>query len=61
MPKKLERCVRKVRKRGKNKDDAWAICTSSIKNSKKLSKASRKGSGIFTDKDLRRGYMEIKV
>lgn len=60
MPKKLDRCVRKVSKK-KGKKAAFAICTSSIKNSKKLSKASRRGSGIFSNKDLRRGYMEIKA
>jgi len=29
MPKKLERCVKKVRKQGKSKSSAYAICSSS--------------------------------
>lgn len=29
MPAKLERCVRKVSKRGKSKSSAYAICTKS--------------------------------
>tara|TARA_R100001086_G_C11619364_1_gene198368 strand:- start:111 stop:239 length:129 start_codon:yes stop_codon:yes gene_type:complete len=29
MPKKLERCVKKVRKSGKSKSSAWAICVKS--------------------------------
>jgi len=29
MPKKLERCVKKVRKKGKSKSAAWGICSKS--------------------------------
>lgn len=29
MPKKLERCVRRVRKKGKSKKSAWGICSKS--------------------------------
>ena len=29
MPKRIERCVRKVRKQGKKKNSAWAICSKS--------------------------------
>ena len=36
-PKKLERCVKKVKKTGKSKSSAWAICTKStgLKRKKK--------------------------
>lgn len=33
MPKKLDRCVEKVKKQGKSEDSAWAICQSSINKS----------------------------
>lgn len=34
MPKKLERCVKKVKKE-KGEDSAWAICTASVMGKKK--------------------------
>ena len=38
MPKKLESCVKKVSKTGKSKSSSYAICTSSLKKSKKKGK-----------------------
>ena len=35
MPKKLDRCVRKVKAEGKPEKSAWAICKSSTKKKKK--------------------------
>ena len=33
--KKLDRCVKKVQKRGKDKSSSYAICQSSLKKKKK--------------------------
>lgn len=30
MPKKLDECVKKVKKEGKSEDSAWAICQASV-------------------------------
>lgn len=30
MPKKLDRCVKRVKKEGKSEDSAWAICQSAV-------------------------------
>jgi len=38
MPKKLERCVRKVKRKGYSTSSAWAICKSSIRKSKRKKK-----------------------
>jgi hypothetical protein len=38
MPAKLERCVKKVKKQGKSKSSAYAICTASLKKAKKKGK-----------------------
>lgn len=38
MPKKLERCVKKVKKQGKSKDSAYAICTAQMKKNKSKKK-----------------------
>jgi hypothetical protein len=35
MPKKLDRCVEKVKASGKSKSSAWAICTAQIKKKSK--------------------------
>jgi hypothetical protein len=35
MPKKLERCVSKVEKKGQDKSSAYAICNASINKGKK--------------------------
>lgn len=32
MPKRLDRCVRKVRKTGKSESSAHAICNTALKN-----------------------------
>ena len=37
MPKKLERCVKDVKKKSGNKVNAWAVCTAAI-NKKKSKK-----------------------
>jgi hypothetical protein len=38
MPEKLERCVKKVQKKGHSKSSAWAICTDALKKKKKKKK-----------------------
>ena len=38
MPKKLEKCVSKVRKQGKSESSAYAICNAAIKPPKKPKK-----------------------
>jgi hypothetical protein len=35
MPKKLERCVKKVQKTGKDKSSSYAICNASLSKAKK--------------------------
>lgn len=35
MPRKLERCVKKVSKTGKDKSSSYAICNASLKKKKK--------------------------
>lgn len=35
MPKKLDECVKKLVKKCKSKESAWAICSSKIKKVKK--------------------------
>jgi hypothetical protein len=34
MPKKLDRCVKKVQKTGKDKSSSYAICNASLKKKK---------------------------
>lgn len=38
MPEKLDRCVKKLMKEGKSKEQAYAICVSSIKPKTKKKK-----------------------
>jgi len=38
MPKKVEHCVKKVKKQGKSSDSAWAICQSQYKKSRNSNK-----------------------
>jgi len=38
MPKKLERCVSKLKRSGKSESSAYAICNKSINRKKKKSK-----------------------
>jgi len=42
MPKKLDRCVKKLKKKGKKESSAWAICTDSIMNKKKSKNKKKK-------------------
>lgn len=42
MPKKLEECVKKVKKQGKSESSAWAICKSSMNKKKKTKKKGKK-------------------
>ena len=42
MPPKLERCVRDVKKSGKSKNSAWAICQSSVMKKGKNANKQRK-------------------
>lgn len=45
MPKKLDKCVKQVKKSGKSESSAWAICQSSVMGkgkSKKKKKDSKK-------------------
>jgi len=35
MPKKLDKCVKKVKAKGKSKKSAFAICNASLKKGKK--------------------------
>lgn len=35
MPKKLDRCVRKLKRKGKSESAAWAICRAARKKKKK--------------------------
>lgn len=42
MPKKLDSCVKKVQKKGKDKSSAYAICTSSLQKSGQMPKAKPK-------------------
>lgn len=35
MPRKYERCVKQVKKQGKSKSSAHAICTESVKKKRK--------------------------
>lgn len=35
MPKKLEKCVSKVKQTGKSESSAWAICNKTLKKKKK--------------------------
>lgn len=42
MPAKLDRCVKKLKKKGKSSRSAWAICNASVmKNSKKKKKKKK--------------------
>ena len=41
MPKKLERCVKKVRAKGKDKSGAYAICTAAIQKAAKKRRRKR--------------------
>ena len=38
MPKKLDRCVKKVKRQGKSESSAHAICNASIKKGKRKKK-----------------------
>lgn len=38
MPKKVHRCAKKLQKKGKSEDSAWAICTAAQKKKKKKRK-----------------------
>jgi hypothetical protein len=38
MPKKLDRCVKKVKAKGKKKVNPWAVCNASINKKKKKRK-----------------------
>ena len=42
MPKKLERCVKKIKKQGQDADSAWAICRDAINKAKKKKKKKSK-------------------
>ena len=41
MPKKLERCVKEVKKKSGNKVNAWAVCKASMNKSKKKTKKKK--------------------
>ena len=43
MPKKIERCVKKVKATGKSKSSAWAICSKSTGIKKKKGGGWTKG------------------
>lgn len=43
MPKKLDRCVKKVKKQGKDESSAYAICSASTGYKRKKSGGWRKG------------------
>lgn len=45
MPAKLDRCVKKVRKSGKSKSSAYAICSKTTGIKKKKGGGWRKGKG----------------
>lgn len=55
MPKKLERCVSKVRKQGKDKSSAYAICNASIKEEQMI-----KDHSTFDNADIEEACMYIK-
>ena len=41
MPKKMDRCVAQVKKQGKDKSSAYAICTSAMKKAQKATKPKK--------------------
>ena len=52
MPKKLERCVRKVRRKGHSKDEAYAICSEAT--GYKVGKGSTKKNKKWVKRKRRR-------
>lgn len=42
MPKKIERCVKEVEKKGHDKSSSYAICNASINKGKKKTKKAKK-------------------
>lgn len=62
MPKVLDRCVKKVKKKGHSESSAYAICSKSTgwKRAKGGGwKKSTKSSPPATEADLKRGYKKM--
>ena len=59
MPKKLDRCVKKVMKQGKDKSSAYAICNASLKKENYSSHVQQMLEQFDNEHDLREKLKDI--